>query len=209
MKNYKRTVIITTLLLLVPIIIGLLLWNQLPERIATHFGLNNQPDGWSSRAMAVFGLPGIILGCHLLCAFGMQADPKKKNVSGKITGLVLWVSPILAMATCGSTYAIALGKNVDIGMVCMLLIGVVFIVMGNYLPKCRQNFTVGIKIPWTLNSTENWNRTHRMAGILWMLSGVILVVNAFIGFSWLIPTVLVVAGIAPMVYSFLLYKKGI
>lgn len=91
----------------------------------------------------------------------------------------------------------------------MILVGVVFIIIGNYLPKCRQSYTVGIKLPWTLDSEENWNRTHRMAGGLWMAGGAVLMLLSLLGqisvFIFL-PVVLVMT-LVPTVYSYLLYRK--
>jgi len=91
-----------------------------------------------------------------------------------------------------------------------VLMGLLFILIGNYLPKTKQSYTMGIKLPWTLASEENWNRTHRLAGFLWVLGGVYFIVMSFIGWSliaFLIP--LAVMVLIPAVYSYLLYRKGI
>ena len=90
------------------------------------------------------------------------------------------------------------------------LIGVLFILIGNFLPKTKQSYTMGIKLPWTLASEENWNRTHRLAGFVWVIGGVYFVVMSF--FSWtlagfLIPVALL--GLIPAAYSYILYRKGI
>ena len=94
------------------------------------------------------------------------------------------------------------------GMFAYIIMGIVFVSIGNYLPKCKQNYTAGIKIPWTLNSTENWNRTHRLAGWLYILCGIAFFANVFFQWTGMIWIVLAVA-VVPMVYSFILYKKGI
>lgn len=209
LKNYKKTLIITTLISLLPMVAGILLWNQLPETIATHFGTNGEPDGWSSRAFAVFGLPAFLAGVQLLCAFGTTADPKKQNIQPKIFKLILWIVPLISLVCCGGIYAYALGLPVSMEKLCMIFVGVVFIIIGNYLPKCRQSYTVGIKLPWTLASEENWNRTHRMAGGLWMAGGAVLTLLSLLGqISALIflPVVLVMT-LVPTVYSYLLFRK--
>ena len=98
--------------------------------------------------------------------------------------------------------------DVNIGMGVNIIVSIVFLVIGNYLPKCKQNYTTGIKIPWTLNSTENWNRTNRLAGWLFMAGGILFFLNAFLQWSGMF---LIIIGIAllPIIYSFILYKKGI
>ena len=91
-----------------------------------------------------------------------------------------------------------------------LFMGLLFIIVGNYLPKSRQNYTVGIRVPWTLADEENWNRTHRMAGFLWVLCGILLLVCALcrVRNPVLIFGLLFVITIIPIVYSYLLYKKS-
>ena len=89
-----------------------------------------------------------------------------------------------------------------------LFMGALFVIIGNYMPKCKQSYTIGIKIPWTLNDEENWNKTHRMAGFLWVIGGVVIMATAFLGTFQLLFVVLIPMVIIPFVYSYLLYKKN-
>ena len=84
MKEYRGKIIITSIITLLPMIVGLVLWNKLPETIATHWGLSNEPNGWSSREMVVFGIPVILTFFHLIAVVGTTLDPQKKNISKKI-----------------------------------------------------------------------------------------------------------------------------
>lgn len=208
MKINKKLLVITTILTLVPIIIGLMLWEQLPETIATHFGNDNEPNGWSSKTFAVLGIPGIIAALHVFCIIVTYADPKRNNIGAKAMGIVYWILPITSIVVMSMTYAYALGVEVNIGMVCCLLIGVIFIALGNYQPKAKQNYTFGYKIPWTLNSEENWNRTHRLAGWVMVICGAAFIINAFFLWEWLV-LIAIPAALIPIVYSYILYKKGI
>lgn len=208
-KKYRTLLVITSLLTLSPILAGILLWKQLPDEIATHFGVGNVANGWSSKPFAVFGLPFFMLFIHLICFFGTANDPKVKNINHKVIRWVLWMIPVLSIVTCLSCYAIALGYQVDIGMIVNLLIGILFIGIGNYMHKIKQNYTVGIKIPWTLHSEENWNRTHRLSSWLWILCGVVLLINSVVKLGCVLGVVIVALVLAPMIYSFALYKKGI
>ena len=77
------------------------------------------------------------------------------------------------------------------------------------MPKMKQSYTIGIKIPWALNSEENWNRTHRLGGYTFMLAGVLTIIAGFMQMFWLVPVALIIAAFIPVIYSFVLYKKGI
>lgn len=207
MKISKRTIIITSILTLLPVVFGLVMWNQLPNPMPTHFGSDGQADGWSDKSFAVFGLPFIMLGVHLLCLFTSKTDPKSKNYSEKLFGLIVWLVPVLSILVNGAMYAYALGVSVDITMLLMVVVAVLFIVIGNYLPKCKHNYTMGVKLPWTLADEGNWNATHRVAGYAWMLGGIVLLFNAFFFNMYVFGVVLTLMVMVPTVYSYMYYRK--
>lgn len=209
MKMYKKQIFLTTLITLLPIAVGLLLWNQLPEQIATHFSMNGTPDGWSSKGFTVFVLPLVLAGVHWICIVATFHDPKKSNIGEKMLQLVLWIVPILSCVTYGAIFAIALGVPMNMSSLVSPMLGLLFLILGNYMPKNHQNYTIGIRLPWTLNSQENWNRTHRFASRLWMLAGAVMILNGLLQQEWLLIGIIFVTGVLPMVYSFMLYKKGI
>lgn len=207
MKKYKKTLILTGIITLMPILIGLLLWNQLPERMATHFGSDGMPNGWSHRGFVVFGLPLFLLAIQVLGMGVTLADPKKNNINERMIGLMLWTVPVISVLAELYIYGYALGFQKDITAYVSGMMGMLFIIIGNYLPKCRQNYTMGIKLPWTLEDEENWNHTHRMAGYLWIIGGFFIIFNVFLKWEWLMFVLILVMGIVPMIYSYLYYKK--
>ena len=209
LKRNRKTIILTTMITALPILAGLLLWSRLPETIATHFDAHGEPNGWSSKAFAVFGLPAFIVGCHLLCAFGTMADPKRKNIQDKMFKLVLWICPVISILTCGGVYLYALGVNVDVSRLAEYMVAAVFIIVGNYLPKCRQSYTMGIKLPWTLNDEENWNATHRFGGRVWMAGGVVMLVLSLLGVvrnTVVLVGLMLVMILIPAAYSYRYYR---
>ena len=208
-KKNLKILITTSIVILLPVLAGVVLWDTLPEQIPTHWNAAGEIDGWSSKPFAIFGLPLMMLAIHWLCVLGTAADPKKANHSDKVLHLVLWIIPIISVVLFVLTYVAALGTEVRMEMVMPLIIGLVFTIIGNYLPKCKQSYTVGIKIPWTLNSEENWNRTHRFAGRLWLVCGLGIMLTAFIGGFWVFLPIVLVMVLAPTVYSYLLHRKGI
>ena len=212
LKANRKTLIITSVVTILPVLIGVVYWNRLPDVMATHFGTNNEANGFSSKAFAVFGLPVFLLAVPLLCAFITARDPKKQNISPKMFTLVLWIVPVTSILVVAIEYPVNLGYQIDITVYMELLWGVLFVIIGNYLPKARQNYTIGIRIPWTLANEENWNRTHRLAGYLWMIGGILMIIaclSRLVPAEWLIGLFLIMA-LVPCIYSYWLHaKKGL
>ena len=209
MKN-KRTLILTSLICLIPILVGAAVYGRLPETMATHWNFQGEADGWSSRPVAVFALPGILLAVNLLLPLALKADPKHENMSPALKAVVFWTIPVLSLVCSGATIAAGLGYHLSIERIVPALMGVLFVLIGNYLPKTKQSYTLGIRLPWTLASEENWNRTHRLGGFLWVIGGLYFIVMSF--FTWnlaafLIPILLM--ALVPTAYSYLLYRRGI
>ena len=207
-KNWK-VLIITSIVILLPMLAGILLWNQLPDKIPSHWNAAGEIDGWSSKPFSVFGFPLILTALQWLCALVTGADPKKANHPEKILHLVLWIIPVLSLVLHAIIYAAALGRAVPIEVIMPVLFGLLFTIIGNYLPKCKQNYTIGIKIAWTLNSEENWHRTHRFSGWLWTFCGLVIILTGFFGSFWIFLTIVLLMAIAPFIYSYILHRKGI
>ncbi len=207
-KQNKTKLIITSIVILLPVIIGLILWNDLPDTIATHWGVNNEADGFSSKSFAVLGMPLILLALHWVCIFGTKLDPKHRDINHKMLTLVLWICPVLSLLVSAVVYLTALGKAIKVGLIVIMFMGLLFIVIGNYLPKCKQSYTMGIKLPWTLNDEENWNKTHRFAGPLWVIGGVAIMATAIFESPIVFLVIVGVMVITPVVYSYLHYKNN-
>ncbi len=208
-KKHLKLLCITSAVILLPILAGLFFWDQLPDQMASHWNAAGEIDGWISKPVAVFGMPLLLLAIQWLCVIGTAADPKKQNHSDKILQLVFWIIPILSVLLHTLTYAIALGKGVRMEFVLPVLVGLILVIIGNYLPKCKQSYTIGIKLPWTLHSEENWNKTHRFAGFLWVVCGLLVALTGFIGGRWLFLPLVLVMVLLPALYSYLLNCKGV
>lgn len=204
-KKYKKTMILTSIVMLLPILAGVLLWDRLPEQVATHFDFEGNPNGWSSRGFTVFGIPLFLLACQWIAVAATLSDPKHKNLSEKVFKVVLWIVPMVSLILTVVCYGYELGYATSDGTIAFAILGILFMVVGNYLPKCRQNYTIGIKIPWTLHNEENWNHTHRMAGYLWIFCGLLMLVNSFLRWDWLAFVLIPAAVLIPMIYSYLYY----
>ncbi|MGX7058847.1 SdpI family protein [Vagococcus humatus] len=206
MSQYKKSIAITSLVILFPILVGLFLWKRLPETIPTHFNQYNEVDGVSSKMFAVFGMPVILLGFHLFSVFMTLKDPKKSQISPKMFRVVLWIIPVISVMMTSISYGMALGYPINVGFIVKLFLGILFVIIGNYLPKVKQNYTVGIRLPWTLNSSDNWQKTHRFAGKVWVITGLCMILSSFFFVIWSFLILTGVAIILPTLYSYLLYK---
>lgn len=210
MKQTKLNIILSCIVLLSPMIFGMIVWNKLPESMPIHWGVNGEADRWSSKPFAVFVLPLLILAIHGICIFASRKDFRDKKQSPKVMGLVLWICPLLSVMANSLTYAISLGKEINVFFVVSLTMGALFVLIGNYLPKCQQNRTVGIRIIWTLKNEANWNATHRFAGKVWVIGGLLLMASSLLPYSilpWAMIALLVVFIGLPVLYSYRFYRK--
>ncbi|MCC8044995.1 MAG: DUF1648 domain-containing protein [Clostridiales bacterium] len=206
-KKYRWMIFLTGIVTLLPMLAGVILWSRLPEQMPTHFGFSGEVDGYSSRIFAVFGLPLFLLAMHLFCSFVTLLDPRQKDISSKMLTLVLWICPLVSWFCAILVYSTALGIQIDALKAVDIFMALLFIAIGNYLPKCRQNYTVGIKLPWTLADPENWKRTHRLGGWLFVLTGFFWLLDIFFGVVWIPLAATMLAALIPCLYSLGLYLK--
>ena len=208
-KINKKLVLFTSILILLPSLVGCVFWNQLPEEIPTHFNLLGQADGYNHKMSAIFGLPTLMLLMHWLLLFIMIKDPKSSNISSKIQLLIYWTIPFVSCLLMISIFGEFLGYSMMSGLLAQIFMGVVMIVIGNYLPKTHRNYIIGIRLPWTLENDENWRKTHRLAGKIWVLGGLLLFLNSFVQLYvyWVFFLTLFFVVIIPSVYSYQLSKS--
>ena len=214
MKNYLKTnwkrILISCLMTVSPVLVGIFLWDRLPDMVITHWGADGVADGTSSKAFAVFFLPLILLGLNLLCLVATAFDKKNQNKNARAMGVVFWIMPVISWLVNSAMYAVAMGKNWSFVSFLPLLFGILFMVLGNMLPKISQNKTFGIKLFWTLYNEENWNKTHRLAGKLWFGGGFLCLLTAFLPTKVMIAAALAITFgmiLIPTAYSYSIYRK--
>ncbi|BBF42758.1 hypothetical protein lbkm_1442 [Lachnospiraceae bacterium KM106-2] len=208
-KNEKRTLVLSTVICLLPIVLTLVLYNKLPDKIPVHFDISWKPDGYSSKWMAGIGLPVIMAVVSGIVQASMIRD-KRKGVNGRIVRVLgVWLIPVLSVLITPMCLFVAMGYQVMIDRVIPSVLAVIFIVIGNYLPKCRRNFMIGIRIPWTLMNEENWRRTHHLSGYLWILGGLAMLIYCWSGCesTMIMGSILGAMVVIPCIYSFLLSRK--
>lgn len=209
MKKLSKLTVITTILTLLPIILGAALYNKLPDTVVTHWGFNNEPNGWSPKWMACFGIPLIMAAINFVLSVVTDKEDTAVRTSKTVMSIVRWTVPVLSMLLVPMMLFSALGVPFDVEKIASAIVGLLLIVIGNYLPKCRRNKYVGIRLPWTLESDENWDKTHRLGGYVWMLGGLIMAIAPWIGKPQITLIVLLVIILIPTVYSFILHRRGV
>ena len=207
LKENKWKAIISSVVILLPVLVGIILWNDLPGNMVVHWDMSGTPDGQGVKAGVVIGMPLLLLALHWLCILTTGKDRGNKNQSKKVFGMLFWIMPVLSLFVSGITYTTAFGWNVDIKTIMGILLGLLFVVLGNYMPKCKQSYTMGYKLPWTLSDEANWNATHRFAGWVMTIGGVILLVTSPFAILWISLPVMIVTALAPVVYSFIYYLR--
>lgn len=211
LRKNKLNLALSCIVLLLPMVFGIIMWDSIPPTVTTHWGADGAADGWSGRGFAVFGLPLIILALHILCLLITFVDNKKTQQSHKVIGMVMWIWPMISVFANGLMYSAILGLNPGLQLIPALL-GLMFVILGNYMPKFRRNHTMGIRLPWTLASDENWSHTHRIGGITWVAAGAAQLGSVFLPQNAMLivcVSALLASLLIPAIYSFALYKKQI
>ncbi len=212
LKKNKLKIIISSLIVLLPMLFGLIMWNRLPDIMTTHFGADGNADGFSGKAFAVFVLPCILLVLHFICLLFTLFDKKQKEQSKKALGMIFWIIPMISLSVNAIMYCIAFGKEINFSLLMPMFIGIPFILMGNYMPKIKQNKTLGIKVKWALNNEGNWNKTHRFGGKAMVCGGFVMLISVFLPAKAMISVTfatMIITVLAPIVYSYLVYKNDI
>jgi len=210
-SNYTREIFIW-IIILVPFAYLGFSWNQLPDRIPVHFNLEGEANGWGSK----FTLVGITFGTtvlmNLLMLFIPYFDPKGKieNMGRKYDQMrlfmVLFMAAIATFIIYNAQRQGAFNPNL-----LLMLIGGLFVVLGNYFPALKPNYFIGIRTPWTLESESVWKKTHRLGGRLWVVGGFIIMAASLLPYNnfrvaVFVATIIIITLI-PTVYSFLELRK--
>ena len=209
----RLTTIIVLILIVGAIIAGLLLWNQLPEQMASHWNVNDQVDGYMPKFRGVFMVPLITLGMFALFLVVPSIDPLKANIAQFREVFNLFIVLIVAFMLYihALTLAWSLGYTGFKMSTSMLpAMGLLFIFIGFMLRKAKRNFFIGIRTPWTLSSDTVWDKTHQLGAILFMASGVFTLVGGIFGGMtafWFLFVPLMGSTIFLLVYSFVLYQR--
>lgn len=215
MLNIRNLVIFSGLVLAIMFALSAWAWVQIPadQQVPVHWGVNGEPDRYGSKFEGLLLLPIIFTAVSALLAVVPRIDPRGNNIlrSGKAYG-ALWITMLLFFLGLHVVLILnTLGVNAPIDMAVPLGVGVLFVVIGNYMGKVRRNYMFGIRTPWTLASDLSWNKTHRLGGRLFVLLGLVMIASA--AFATGMATFIIMFGgiigmlISVFVYSYMVWKQ--
>ena len=204
-------------MIIAPFIYGALIFPQLPSKIPTHFNIEGKADAWGGPSSIFLG-PGIMgavsIFVYVLLSNLKKFDPKKYDEANDTLYkdfavlTVVFLSILSLIIIYSSTHA----DEINVGKLILPLVGLSFAGLGWYMPKFKQNYFVGFKLPWTLENVDNWNETHKVAGKIWIYGGLFQVVVTFLlpmkfGFiGFILATAVMV--IIPSVFSYRMFRNG-
>ena len=217
MNTKKYGPFIVALLIIAPFIYGALIFPNLPSRIPTHFNIEGKADAWGGPSSIFIG-PGIMgavsVFIYVLMSNLKTFDPKKYDEANDAlySNFAVLTVAFLSILSTIIIYSSTHSDQINVGKLILPLVGLSFAGLGWYMPKFKQNYFVGFKLPWTLENETNWNETHKVAGKLWIYGGLFQAVVTFIlpmkfgMIAFMLAIAIMV--IIPSVFSYRLFKKG-
>lgn len=187
-------------------------YSELPDPVPTHWNIDGEVDGYTQKPWGAWLFPFVTFGMYLLFKIIPWISPQGFRMESfiKVVDLLKQTMVLFMFVTGVTVIFAAKGVPLDPGRVILPGVGVLFIIIGNYMGKLRKNFFIGIRTPWTLASDEVWAKTHRVGGWCFVIAGLVLLVAGLAG--W--PSMALVLGVAiglgavvPIVYSFVVYKR--
>lgn len=205
-----RTLVISVLFVLIMLGVAVWIYPRLPAMTPTHWAMHGQVNGWMPRFWAA-AVPVLIeLGLAVMLSLLPRISPRKFAIKpfARTYGILMLAIQAIFLVIGIAVLLAGAGHHVPIPMIAILAVGVLFVLLGNYMGKLRKNFFVGIRTPWTLASDAVWERTHRLAGWLFVLAGLVWIGLGLAGApaSWLLVVVLA-AALIPCVYSYFSYRR--
>lgn len=202
--NFK-VLIITSIVCLLPIILGVIYYNELPESIAIHFDINNNPDGYFSKNAFIFGMPFIMLAIQVFCCIVNDINDKNQEANKKASKVFKWIIPILSIVMYSVTIMYAVDSSIDIRKVVMIILGIIFIVVGNYTPKTKGNVYVKFRNVTDENIRKN---IARISGYMLILNGILSIMSILFNQIVSVAVVILVILEAIGLYIYAIIKDG-
>ena len=174
MKFIKwKSLIITCVVCLLPIFLGIFLWDKLPESMAIHFNIYNEPDNFASKEFVVFGLPVLMMLLQIFCCVINDVNSYKHGERKKLESATKWIIPIMTIILQTVTFGLGIGWNIDVRIVVSIIVGVILLVIGNYLPKFDYIKNHDI-------DTQKARKINRFIGYATVVMGLLFIISVFL-----------------------------
>jgi uncharacterized membrane protein len=210
MKLKKELPLIAIVLL--PFMYLAYIWNQLPTEVPMHWDIKGKIDRYGDKTELIL-IPLLLpLLVYIIFLVIPKIDPKNKlnKMGNKLQTLKFLMTTFMSILALFIIYS-AKNQSITNPNYIVLLIGILYIILGNYFKTIRANYFIGIRTPWTLESEIVWKETHKLGGKMWFVGGIIVVLSSLIldkkpNFT-LFAIITGIITIIPIVYSYILFKK--
>ncbi|MFA6919106.1 MAG: SdpI family protein [Patescibacteria group bacterium] len=211
-KPTLKSEIIPLVLIIATILLSIFFYPMLPEKMISHWDFQGQANGWMPKLFNTILFPCIITACYLLFLVMPYFDPRKERYAefrGAYNIFKIAIIGVLFIVYLASLLA-NLGLPINIGKIVSLVIGLLMIILGNYMSKIKFNWFMGIRTPWTMSSEVVWNKTHRVGGWFFILFGLCIIISPYLPVIW--ATIIFIGGVllatvGSMVYSYIVYRQ--
>lgn len=189
-------------------------WPQLPEQVPTHWGPAGMPDRWAPKLTGALIGPVMGVFFYVLVWALPLLDPRARHMaeSSQVIEVIRSILCAFALFMTYLTLSASVTPDQHLPLSGLMVgLGLLFVVLGNYLPKVRSNFFIGIRTPWTLSSEDVWYRTHRLGGKLMVAAGALTILGAWLPKPWslvIFVGAVALASLIPVVYSYWRFKRG-
>lgn len=214
MKKQRLSALLVIVVSLLPVAYVALIWSAIPQTVAMHFGPDLRPDRTGPKEELWFPV-GMLAGVSILLYFLLtnlhRFDPKRRSTEGRSTfyklalGLGLFLTALNFLLLTASIKGGAV-----LSTYLFPLLGLLFLIIGNYMQNIKPNYIAGFRLPWTLSDDDNWRRTHHVAGRLWFGAGLLIIAAGFFvpakAMLFVSGGILLVAGLLPAFYSYKIFK---
>ena len=176
--NWK-ILIITSIICLLPMIFGAVIYEQMPEKMPVHFNINNEVDRYASKNFALFGIPAIMLGLQIFCCVISDINENKKGKEPKFIAISKWMIPIFSIVLPIITTQVALGNALDVRKWVLIVLGVIYILIGNYMPKVNYDQMKGLMMHPMPQNEKVYRKTIRVLGYTFVILGFAMLGSVF------------------------------
>lgn len=195
------------------IIISIFAYDRLPEQVPIHWNIHGEVDRYASKPLAMFLMPAAMLIVMLTIRVAPVIDPKRKNLKKNIKDIdsINFFTMLVLLGIHVVTIIYGMGYEFDMSVIAPLIAGALFLVIGNYLPRFKHNYSIGVRTPWTLANEEVWRKSNLIAGRFFFFGGLIMLLSILMPRLWMMVVVIgtiIVCGVVPFVISFILFRQS-
>ena len=208
-KVLNERLLVSSILCVLPIVIGLLMYDQIPETMPIHWDSQGNANGFMPKNIGIWAVPLFLLAIHLIVSIGTVSGRSAQSLSKMTLFVSYWSVPITSLILESTAILKAAGREVNIYQIVLTFVGILFVVAGNYMPKNQPNAIAGYRLPWTVHDVNTWKKTHLFAGKIWIVIGLVLLILSWteIGYGALTAVLIIAALLVPTGYSFIIARS--